>query len=196
MTVVAGRQFGDYVVEVNLGFDFLSTDKTRTISGSPDADGDYDSTLITARIGIERDFDLDGDMNLLGFGNVRYTRQDDDSYTETGSDMNATVGDVTTEVIEARLGLEAKKSFADAGSLFGQFGGVLRRDLGDSTADVTVFSATNSLTFAASDFTGGNLLLGYEKEFASGAKLELTAEQEFGDGAQGPYLKAGLGWSF
>ncbi|WP_367646751.1 autotransporter outer membrane beta-barrel domain-containing protein [Ruegeria arenilitoris] len=196
LSFAGGRQFGDFVVEADLGFGFLSTDKTRTISGSPDADGDYDSSLLTAGVGIERTIDLVRDVDMLGFGSVRYTRQDDDSYTETGSDANATVGEVTTEVLEARLGLEAKKSISGVGSFIGQVGGVFRRDLGESTADVTVFSATNELTFAASDFTGGNLLLGYEKEFSTGAKLELSAELEFGSGAQGPYVKAGLNWKY
>ncbi|WP_170406518.1 beta strand repeat-containing protein [Ruegeria arenilitoris] len=196
LSLAAGRQFGAYTVEADLGVGFLSNDKTREITGSPDAKGDYDSTLYTLSIGVERSFDLQSDFELLGFGNVRYTRQDDDGYTETDSFANATIGDATTEVIEARLGIEAEKSVGRGGALIGQVSGVLRRDLGQSSADVTVFSTTNSLVFPSTDFTGGSVLIGYESRFDSGLKLEVNAEQEIGSDAQGPFVKAGLQWSF
>ena len=191
-----GRQFGAYTVEAGLGYGWLSTDRTRQISGSSDATADYDSTLLTAHLGVERAFDVHDSIGLLGFGEVRYTQQQDDGYTETGSSANATVGDVTTEVIEARLGVEVEKSLNNGGLLIGQLSGVLRRDLGDDTANVTVFSTSQSLTFASTDFNGASLLVGYEKELLSDMTLELTAEQEFGDAAQGPNVRAGLRWSF
>ncbi|WP_152563411.1 beta strand repeat-containing protein [Ruegeria halocynthiae] len=196
LSLAAGRQFGAYTVEADIGVGFLSNDKTREIIGSPDAKGDYESTLYTLSIGVERSFDLQSEFDLLGFGNVRYTRQDDDSYTETDSLANATVGEATTEVIEARLGIEVEKSVGRGGALIGQLSGVLRRDLGEASTDVTVFSTTNSLAFPSTDFTGGSILIGYEKDFVSGLKLEVNAEQEIGDDAQGPFVKAGLKWAF
>nr|WP_253758682.1 MULTISPECIES: autotransporter outer membrane beta-barrel domain-containing protein [unclassified Ruegeria] len=196
LSFAAGRQFGAYTVEADIGVGFLSNDKTREINGSPDANGDYDSTLYTVNLGIERSFDLQNQFDLLGFGNVRYTRQEDDGYTETGSLANATIGDATTEVIEAKLGVEAKKAVTKGGAIIGQLSGVVRRDLGDSSANVTVFSSSNTLVFPSTDFTGGSVLVGYEHDFASGLKLEVNAEQEIGDDAQGPFVKAGIKWSF
>lgn len=191
-----GRQAGAYTFEAGLGYGWLSTDRSRQIGGSDDANADYDSRLFTAHVAVERDFDISGDFGLFGFANARYTNQQDDGYTETGSSANATVGDVTTEVIEARLGVEAEKQFANGGLLSAQLSGVLRRDLGTSETDVTVFSSTQSLVFASTDFTGARITVGYEKHLAQDMRLELNAEQEIGNDAQGPFLRAGLRWSF
>ncbi|MEX0307454.1 MAG: autotransporter domain-containing protein, partial [Ruegeria sp.] len=191
-----GRQVGAYTIEAGLGFGWLSTDRSREITGSADADADYDSTLLTAYLGLERSFDVSDAFGLVGFGDVRYTRQEDDGYTESGSSANATVGDVTTEVIEARLGVEAEKALNNGGALVGQLSGVLRRDLGDNNATVTVFSSTQSLSFASTDFTGASVLIGYEHEFAPNMQFEANAEHEIGDDAQGPNFQAGLRWSF
>ena len=132
LDAAVGRQFGAYTLEAGLGYGWLSTDRTRQINGSDDAHADYDSRLVTAHIAVERGFDVSGDFGLLGFANARYTNQKDDGYTETRSSANATVGDVTTEVIEAQLGLEAEKQFENGGILSAQLSGVLRRDLGTS----------------------------------------------------------------
>lgn len=196
LNAAVGRQIGAYTVEAGFGFGWLSTDRTRQINGSPDAQADYDSTLLTTHIGIERSLNVSDHFGLLGFGEARYTRQKDDSYTETGSIANATVGETTTEVVEALLGLEAQKVFNNGGILKGRLSGVLRRGLGDANTDVTLFSTTNTLTFASTDFTGARVGLGYEKELIKAMRLELTAEQEIGSDAQGPYLRAGLSWSF
>lgn len=191
-----GRQIGAYTFEAGLGYGWLSTDRTRQISGSDDASADYDSRLFTAHVAVERDFDINGDFGLLGFANARYTNQQDDGYTETGSSANATVGNITTEVIEAQLGVEAQKQFNNSGVLSAQLSGVLRRDLGTSETDVTVFSSTQSLVFASTDFTGARVAIGYERDLAQDMLLELNAEQEIGNDAQGPFLRAGLRWSF
>ncbi len=191
-----GQQLGAFTVEGSLGFGWLSTDRTREIAGSPDARADFDSTLFTTHIGAERAFDVSDKYNLLGFGDIRYTRQDDDSYTETGSSVNASVDDATTEVIEARLGIEAETTLENGGLLIGRLSGVLRRGLGDTQADVTVFSDTQTLSFAATDFTGASVLVGYEHELPNNMQLEVTAEHEIGDAAQGPSFLAGLRWSF
>ncbi|MES0827985.1 autotransporter outer membrane beta-barrel domain-containing protein [Ruegeria sp. SCP11] len=190
-----GRQFGAYTVEGGLGYAWLSTDRTRQIDGSSDADAEYDSRLITANVAVKRAFDVSSDFGLLGFADVRYTNQKDDGYTETGSSANATVGDVTTEVIEAHLGVEAEAELA-GGVLTGQVSGVVRRGLGESDADVTVFSTTETLIFASNDFTGGSLAVGYEKEVARNTQLEVNVEQEIGSNAQGPFARFGLQWAF
>lgn len=191
-----GRQFGALTVEGGLGFGWLSTDRSRQVSGNPDAEADFDSTLFTAHIGAERDFDVSNAFDLLGYGDIRYTRQKDDRYSETGSVANATVGEATTEVIEARLGVQIDKSLPNGGLLTGRLSGVLRRGLGDTDAEVTVFSDTQTLSFAATDFTGASVLVGYEQELYNNMQFEITAEQEFGNAAQGPNFLAGVSWSF
>lgn len=196
LDAAVGRQFGAYTLDAGFGIGWLTTDRSRSISGSSDAKADYNSRLLTANIGVERAFDVSDDFGLLGFASARYTNQKDDGYTETGSSANATVGDITTEVVEARLGVEASKDLENGGVLSGQLGGVLRRDLGSSEGDVTVFSQTESLAFASTDFTGASVVVGYEQDLIQDMRLELTAEQEIGSDAQGPFLRAGLRWSF
>ncbi len=191
-----GRQFGAYTVEGGIGYGWLSTDRTRQITGSSDAQAEYDSRLITANVAVKRAFDVSGTVGLFGFADARYTNQKDDGYTETGSSANATVGDVTTEVFEGRLGVEAVAELADGGFLTGEVSGVVRRDVGDSDADVTVFSTTESLIFASNDFTGGSLAVGYEKDVVQNMLLEVSVEQEIGGNAQGPFARIGLQWSF
>ncbi|WP_120635275.1 autotransporter domain-containing protein [Ruegeria sp. EL01] len=191
-----GRQIGAYTFEAGLGYGWLSTNSTREITGSPNASGEYDSTLLTAYVGVDRVFEVNSTLDMVGFADVRYTRQENDGYTETGSIANATVGDNTVEVVEARLGVEAEMSVGHGGLVFGQLSGVVRRDLGDSETSVTVFSSTNNLTFASTDFTGASVSVGYEQEIKHDLLLEVTAEKEIGDAAQGPFFQAGLRWSF
>ncbi|MES0885088.1 autotransporter domain-containing protein [Roseibium sp. SCP14] len=196
VNAAAGHQFGGFTVQADLGVGYLTTYKTRDISGSSDAKSNYNSTLLTAHIGAERAFQLGGGYRVLGLGGVRYTRQTDDDYTETGSSANATVSSATTEVVDFRTGIELEKSLGRAGSLKGRLSGVVRRGLGDTTADVTVLSSTQALTYAASDFTGASVQLGYEKSFSPNLHLNVIAEQEIGNDAQGPFVKAGLNWFF
>jgi len=191
-----GRQFGSWTVEGGLGFGWLSTSRNRQITGSADASADYDSRLLTTNLAVERSLDLSRSVGLLGFFEARYTQQKDDGYTETGSSANATVSDVTTEVIEARLGVEPSMTLKSGGVLKGQLAGVVRRGLGDTQADVTIFSDAQALTFAATDFTGGSLAVGYEHNLSDTVELELTAEQEIGSDAQGPFVRASLKWAF
>ncbi|MFY2825364.1 autotransporter outer membrane beta-barrel domain-containing protein [Ruegeria sp. MALMAid1280] len=191
-----GRQFGLYTVEAGLGFGWQSTDRSREITGSADATADYDSTLVTAYLGIERPFGISNPFSLMGFGDMRHTRQKDDGYTETGSSTNTTVGDSTIEVIEARLGVDVERALNSGGTLFGQLSGVLRRDLGDTDASVTVFSTTRNLSFASNDFTGGSVLIGYEHELVPIMQFQANAEQKIGSDAQGPNFRGGLRWAF
>ncbi|WP_171208314.1 MULTISPECIES: autotransporter outer membrane beta-barrel domain-containing protein [unclassified Ruegeria] len=196
VNAAVGRQFGAYQVEAGLGYAWLSTDRTRQISGSSDAQADFDSTLWTVHLGAQRAFDVSDKIGLLGFGEVRYSNQDDDSYTETGSLANVTVGDSTTEVVEARLGIEIDKVLNSGGTIYGQLSGVVRENLDDTSAAVTLFSTTQTLSFAANDFSGGSIEIGYEHQFFDNMRFEANAEQEFGSDAQGPNFLAGLRWSF
>lgn len=99
-------------------------------------------------------------------------------------------------MIEARLSIEAEKSLNAGDVIKGGLSGVIRRGLGDTETDVTVFSSTNSLIFTATDFTGASVSVGYEKHLASNAQFKAIAEQEIGDDAQRPYFRIGLNWSF
>lgn len=74
--------------------------------------------------------------------------------------------------------------------------GSWRRGLGDTQADVSVFSNAQTVTFASTNFNGANIAIGYEHSLSAGVDLELIAEQEVGREAQGPNVRAELVWAF
>ena len=192
-----GRSFGTLDFAASLGLGWLSNEKSRQIAGSKDASANYDSTMLTAHLGVGKAFDVGQDVGLNGFGNIRFTRQADDAYTEKGSSVNAQVGKSVTKVLEATAGVEIEKQLpGKVGTLSGGVSGVFRTNLTDPDAQVRVLSTTETLTFAASDFSGANLNLGYEKELMPGMLLDFSAEQEVGTGAKGPNVRALINWSF
>ena len=192
-----GRSFGTLDFAASLGLGWLRNEKSRQIAGSSDASADYGSTLLTAHLGVGKAFDVGQDVGLNGFGNIRFTRQEDDAYTEKGSSVNASVGKSVSEVLEATAGVEIEKQLPGmAGTLSGGVSGVFRTNLTDPNATVRVLSTTETLTFATSDFSGANLRLGYEKELIPGMLLDFSAEREVGTGAIGPNVRASINWSF
>jgi hypothetical protein len=194
--VTLGQNFGNFAIESGFGFGLLSTDNTRSISGSSDAEASFDSTFTTMHVGVSRNFDVSNNMTLEGFGNLRYTRQDVDGYTETGSTANATVADHVVATTEAKIGVEAAYMIDTSSTLTGALTVVSRKSSGDYTIDVTVFGSTAPLASAAADFSGAGIALGYEYAFAESSKLTLGAQTEFGDGGTGPSISAGIKWSF
>ena len=205
LTAAYGRSFGTLDFTASLGFGRLTNEKSRRIfvdNTDEFARAEYDSTLLTADFGVGKAFDVGAgtgwDLGMNGFGTIRYTRQVDEGYTETGSrDVNAKVGKAVTEVLEATAGVEIEKQFpGKVGTLSGGISGVFRTNLTDPGAEVSVLSTTETLTLAASDFSGANLRLGYEKELIPGMLLDVSAEQEVGTGAKGPNVRALINWSF
>ena len=205
LTAAYGRSFGTLDFAASLGFGRLTNEKSRRIfvdNTDEFARAEYDSTLLTADFGVGKAFDVGADtgwdLGMNGFGTIRYTRQVDEGYTETGSrDVNAKVGKAVTEVFEATAGVEIEKQFpGKVGTLSGGISGVFRTNLTDPGAEVSVLSTTETLTLAASDFSGANLRLGYEKELIPGMLLDVSAEQEVGTGAKGPNVRALINWSF
>ena len=196
-----GRSFGTLDFAASLGFGWLTNEKSRRIGNSADARAEYDSTLVTADFGVEKAFDVGvgtgWNLDMNGFGTIRYTRQVDEGYTETGSSVNARVGKSVTEVVEARAGVELEKQFSGTtGTLSGGISGVYRTNLTDPSALVHVLSTSKTLTLATEDFSGANLRLGYERELVDGLRLDVSAEQEVGTGAKGPSVRALIDWSF
>ena len=70
------------------------------------------------------------------------------------------------------------------------------RLVSDTEYDVAVFGTEATLNSAASDFAGAGIEVGYEYELDTGGLLEVSLGQEFGDGAAGPSLDAGITWKF
>jgi hypothetical protein len=191
-----GSTFGGFDVDVGLGFGMLSTDKSRTFSATDIATASFDSNFVTAHLGAQRAFQMGSGVNLTGFGQVRYTRQNDDGYAETGSAAAATVGTRTVEVTESTLGVEASKELNNGGVLSGSLSAVSRQFSGDANTAVTMFGQTANILDANANFEGVIIGIGYEQQVMDGAVLNLSLDHDLGSDGNGPNLAAGLTWSF
>jgi hypothetical protein len=191
-----GSTFGGFDVDVGLGFGMLSTDKSRAFSATDIATASFDSNFVTAHLGAQRSFQMGSGVNLTGFGQVRYTRQNDDGYAETGSAAAATVGARTVEVTESTLGVEASKELNNGGVLSGSLTAMSRQFSGDATTAVTMFGQTANILDANANFEGVSVGIGYEQQVMDGAVLNLSLDHDLGSDGSGPNLAAGLTWSF
>ena len=191
-----GTRLGGFDVDAGLGFGMLDTEKTRTLTATDSAVASFDSNFVTVHVGAQREFQLGAGFDVTGFGQLRYTSQNDDGYTEVATTGGATVGDRTTEVTEATLGVEAVRTLSDGGLLTGHVTAISRTVSGDDFTSVSVFGTTANIASSDADYTGVNVGIGYEKELASNATLNLSVDHDLGDNGSGPNLSAGLSWSF
>ncbi|MCH2096674.1 MAG: autotransporter outer membrane beta-barrel domain-containing protein, partial [Rhodobacteraceae bacterium] len=196
LNATIGQTIGAFDLEAGIGFGWLSTDQTLAVGGIANPQSEYDSRIFTAHIAAERAFNVGQDFKLLGFANARYTSQTNEGYTATLGSASATIGEVTTDVMEVAVGATAQKQISDGGLLTAKLSGVWRQQLGDSDVDVSLFSTSETLSVASNDFKGARIEIGYEKDLSSGLQLQLNANQEIGANAQGPNIRVGLNWTF
>jgi hypothetical protein len=190
-----GRSFGAFDLNAGLGFGLLASDRARTVSGET-ASSSFDSDFFTAHVGAERGFQLSNGLNLTGYGQVRFTRQNDDGYTETGSSANLTVGDLATNVTEVTLGAEVSKTLENGGIISAHATAISRNVSGDSDVSVSVFGENANIQSSNSDFSGLNVGFGYETEIVENAILNIALDHDLGDNGSGPNLSAGMTWNF
>jgi hypothetical protein len=191
-----GQSFGALYLNAGLGFGLLASDRARAVSGET-ASSSYDSNFVTAHVGAELAFQMSNGLNVTGYGQVRFTRQNDDGYVETGSSANLTVGDLSTDVTEFTLGIEVSKTLVNDG-IFSAHATAISRDFsGDSNASVSVFGQGATIIQSSnSDFSGLNVGFGYENVVLENATLTVAINHDLGDNGSGPNLSAGMTWSF
>jgi hypothetical protein len=190
-----GQSFGAFDLNAGLGFGLLASDLERTVSGET-ASSSFDSNFFTAHVGAERGFQMSNGLNLTGYGQVRFTRQNDDGYTETGSSANLTVGDMATDVTEFTLGAEVSKTMDSGGIISAHATAISRNVSGDSEVSVSVFGQDANIQSSNSDFSGLNVGFGYETEIVENAILNIALDHDLGDNGSGPNLSAGMTWNF
>jgi cytoskeletal protein CcmA (bactofilin family) len=190
-----GQSFGAFDLNAGLGFGLLASDLERTVSGET-ASSSFDSNFFTAHVGAERGFQMSNGLNLTGYGQVRFTRQSDDGYTETGSSANLTVGDMATDVTEFTLGAEVSKTMDSGGIISAHATAISRNVSGDSDVSVSVFGQDANIQSSNSDFSGLNVGFGYETEILESAILNVALDHDLGDNGSGPNLSAGMTWNF
>lgn len=191
-----GTNYGGFDVDAGLGFGLLDTDKSRTINSVDTANASFESNFVTAHLGAQRGYQVNPSLTFTGFGQLRYTRQNDGAYTETGTIAAATVAERTIGVTEATFGIEARQIVASGGILTGHLTAVSRAVGGDDHTSVTVFRSSADILSADADFTGVSVGIGYETEIADVATLTVGLDHDLGDDGSGPNLSAGLSWSF
>jgi cytoskeletal protein CcmA (bactofilin family) len=190
-----GQSFGAFDLNAGLGFGLLASDLERTVSGET-ASSSFDSNFFTAHVGAERGFQMSNGLNLTGYGQVRFTRQNDDGYTETGSSANLTVGDMATDVTEFTLGAEVSKTMDSGGIISAHATAISRNVSGDSEVSVSLFGQDANIQSSNSDYSGLNVGFGYETEILESAVLNVAIDHDLGDNGSGPNLSAGMTWNF
>ena len=134
-----------FTIDFGLAGGWLSSDNTRFVNdnlaltngltlGQSLALASYDSWFIAPEVGVAMDFDM-GDVVYTPSARVRYSMQDIDGYTETGSASNADVGSRFIGLIEANVEMAATKRL-DFGSLTGRAGYMFRSSNGDDAASI------------------------------------------------------------
>jgi hypothetical protein len=196
LNAAMGQTIGAFDLEAGIGFGWLSTDQTLAVGGIANPQSEFDSRVFTAHIAAEREFNMGQGFRLLGFANARYTSQRNEGYTATLAGTSATIGKVTTDVVEVAFGAAAQKRLSHGGILMAKLSGIWRQQLGDSQVGVDLFATSETLSVAFDDFKGASIEVGYEKDLSSGLRLQLSAEHEIGANAQGPNIRVGLNWTF
>ncbi|MCM5555293.1 autotransporter domain-containing protein [Pleomorphomonas sp. NRK KF1] len=95
-SVIAGGMFADTTREVN--------------SGTETARGSYDGWFVSPEIALSRAYALSGGWTLTPRGSVRYTYGSFQGYTETGSTMNLSYDDRSTQAVEGAFELKISKA--------------------------------------------------------------------------------------
>ena len=190
-----GFSSGPWTLSAGLGLGLASNNSARRITGSTDANGDFDSRFISASLAASRDMTLGG-LDVKAFGRLRHTHQNADGYTETGSTSNATVGERSTSVTELRLGAELERMVSTNTTVRAGLAGLHRAVSGDDVVDISLFGSTQTLATGADDFTGAEVTLGFEHDMGGGAVFDFEAVQNFGSGQTDLSLSAGVKINF
>ncbi len=119
------------------------------------ADGTFDSWFIAPELRIGVDIETDGAWTLTPSATARYSLQQIDAYTETGSNANATIGVRQVQVFEGNLELAATRDI-DSGTFTLRGGVQYRQNLGGPTEDITLLGQALSMPVNT-----GSKLIGY-----------------------------------
>ncbi|MES0884905.1 beta strand repeat-containing protein [Roseibium sp. SCP14] len=195
LSAIAAQDFGIADLSLGLGYGLLNHSESRT-SGTVNSNADYSSNMITALVAAQRDFALPNGATFTPRASFLYGEQYLDSYTETGSSANATVGERDISFSETRIG--AAYSTAVAGGSFSASLAAVHRDAHvPSFVDVAIFGNTLALASGGGETdTFGEAGLSFEKEFDHGGNLLLEARSNLGADVSTQALWASYQWRF
>lgn len=190
LSAEVARDFGFAELNFGLGYGQFDHTNTRTIGGSPDAIGEFGSTIQTAHIGIRRDFQLSDGSTLTPRASFRKGVQDIEGYTETGSLANATLADRKVEFQEAKLGARFAKA-AGTGTFSISFDAVHRSISSPTLIDVSTFGSSSALTAGGSqDETFGLVALEFATPLGKNDLFTIGASCQIGSKSQAQTFSA------
>lgn len=190
LSAEVAHDFGFAELNFGLGYGQFDHTNTRTIGGSPDAIGEFGSTIQTAHIGIRRDFQLSDGSTLTPRASFRKGVQDIEGYTETGSLANATLADRKVEFQEAKLGARFAKA-AGAGTFSISFDAVHRSVSSPTLIDVSTFGSSSALTAGGSqDETFGLVALEFATPLGKNDLFTIGASSQIGSKSQAQTFSA------
>jgi hypothetical protein len=196
LSAEVARDFGFAELSFGLGIGQFDHVNHRSIGGSPDAIGEFGSTLKTAHIGISRSIQLSDEAMLTPRASFRKSVQDLEGYTEQGSLANATLGDRKVEFQEAKLGVSLTNAFGNG--TFGISLDAIHRSMRSPTlVDVSTFGSTASLTAGGSlDETFGQFAFEYSTPLGKNDLLKIGASSNVGSSSQVQTFSAEYAWEF
>lgn len=175
------HQMSGYNLDFGLAGGSLSFNSTRFVNdnlartndltlGQSYAVGTFDSWFLAPEIGISLVMEQHGVLYSPS-ANIRYSRQEIDGYTETGSAANARVGARSLGLIESSFEISASR-INEIGTLTGLAGYVLRRSVGDNTVSIVMLDSLKKVGFGNTNTDAA--YLGLEADFEISPFLNLT----------------------
>lgn len=159
------------------------------------ADARYEGWFIAPEVGVSATIGEWNGWSLMPSARLRHASQWLDGYQETGSNANASVGDRTLGLLEARVELGARKTMG-VGSVSTRLGYQIRRSTGDDTAAVTLLDITHSVGLGDTDSAAGYAGMGINLDITPGMQVYVDVTGYFGDDMTGGQASAKFAASF
>lgn len=158
------------------------------------ASGAYDSWFLAPELGVSMDIEWQG-IVYTPAAHIRYSMQEIDGFTETGSSANATVGPRSLGMIEANVEMAASRR-VEFGTLTGRVGYLFRHSTGDDAASIVMLGVTNPVGFGDTNSNAAWLGLEADIELSSNIDFVLDGRGYFGNDMRGWQGMARLAASF
>lgn len=200
------KSFGAFTIDLAVAGGRIAHDSKRFVNdnlaltngltlGQSWADARYDGWFVAPEIGVSSTIGEWNGWSLTPAARLRHASQWLDGYKETGSKANASVGDRTLGLLEARVELGARKTMG-VGSVSTRLGYQIRRSTGDDTAAVTLLDITNSVGLGDTDSAAAYAGMGINLDITPAMQVYVDVTGYFGDDMTGAQASAKFAVSF
>jgi len=204
--VIGEKTFGAFTIDLAFAGGRVTHDSKRFVNdnlaltngltlGQSWADARYDGWFVAPEVGVSATIGELNGWSLTPSARLRHASQWLDGYKEIGSNANASVGDRTLGLLEARVELGARKTIG-IGSVSTRLGYQIRRSTGDDTAAVTLLDSTNSVGLGDTDSAAAYAGMGINLDITPGMQIHVDVTGYFGDDMTGGQASAKFAASF